>query len=86
MATVKDTTCQGGEMQRIYKNDGFFNRWTDWRLTESGTFEIQDHKETQSTTTMKEYPQVRKTGVDAVHAMLPTEGLYVNSPNNLIAN
>ena len=25
---------------------------------------------------MKEYPQVRKTGVDAVHEKLPTEGLY----------
>ena len=24
----------------------------------------------------KEYPQVRKTGVDAVHEKLPTEGLY----------
>ena len=22
MATVKDTTCQGGEMERIYKDDG----------------------------------------------------------------
>ena len=28
------------------------------------------------TTTMKEYPQVRKTCVDAVHEKLPTEGLY----------
>ena len=25
---------------------------------------------------MTEYPQVRKTGVDAVHEELPTEGLY----------
>ena len=24
----------------------------------------------------KEYPQVRKTGVDEVHEKLPTEGLY----------
>ena len=22
MATVKDTACQGGEMERIYKDDG----------------------------------------------------------------
>ena len=22
MATVKDATCQGGEMERIYKDDG----------------------------------------------------------------
>ena len=27
----------------------------------------------------KEYPQVRKTIVDAVHEKLPTEGLYVAS-------
>ena len=33
-------------------------------------------KKYRSTTTMKEYPQVRKTGVDAVHEKLPTEGLY----------
>ena len=25
---------------------------------------------------MKEYPQVRKTGVDAVHEKLPIEGCY----------
>ena len=25
---------------------------------------------------MKEYPQIRKTGFDAVHVKLPTEGLY----------
>ena len=25
---------------------------------------------------MKKYPQVRKTGVDAVHEKLPMEGLY----------
>ena len=25
---------------------------------------------------LKKYPQVRKTGVDAVHEKLPTEGLY----------
>ena len=44
--------------------------------TENGTFEIQDHIETQKYNNheaMKEYPQVRKTGVDAVHDKLPTE-------------
>ena len=33
-------------------------------------------KKYRSTTTMKKYPQVRNTGVDAVHEKLPTEGLY----------
>ena len=32
----------------------------------------------------KEYPQVRKTGVDAVHEKLPTEGLY--HEENVICN
>ena len=34
-------------------------------------------KKHRSTTTMKEYSQVRKTGVDAAHEKLPTEGLYL---------
>ena len=37
----------------------------------------------RSTTTMKEYRQVRKTGVDAVHEKLPTEGLYREEKCNL---
>ena len=32
MATVKDTTCQGGEIERNYKDDGSSTGWTDWRL------------------------------------------------------
>ena len=31
-------------------------------------------KKHRSITTMKEYPQVRETSVDAVHEKLPTEG------------
>ena len=33
-------------------------------------------KKHRSTTNMKEDPQVRKTGADAVHEKLPAEGLY----------
>ena len=33
-------------------------------------------KKHRSTATMKEYPQVRKTGVNAVHEKLPAEDLY----------
>jgi hypothetical protein len=32
---------------------------------------------------MKKYPQVRKTGVDAVHEKLPTDGLYHEKNCNL---
>ena len=40
-------------------------------------------KKYRSTTTMKEYPQVRKTGVDAVHEKLPRRSI---SRRNVICN
>ena len=48
----------------VQKHASVFNKW-DSRL----------HRN-RSTTTKKEYPRVRKTGVDAVHEKLPTEGVY----------
>ena len=49
-----------------------------YELTEivykSGTYEIQDHIETEEQQPWGEYPQVRKKGVAAVHEKLPTEG------------
>jgi hypothetical protein len=35
-----DKTCQGGKMERKT------TRLADWKITESGTYEIQDHTET----------------------------------------
>ena len=57
MATVKDTTCQGGEMERIYKDDGSS---TGEQTKESGTYEIQDHKETQKYNNHKGVPRSQK--------------------------
>ena len=37
----------------------------------SGLFEIQDHTSRSTTNNEYEYPQVRKTGVDAVHESCP---------------
>jgi hypothetical protein len=72
-----DTTDQGGEMVRNYKG---------WRLyskdeqtgdqKESGLYEIQDHTCRSTTNYEYKYPQVGKTGVDAVNEKLPTDGLY----------
>ena len=45
-------------------------------IKRSGLYEIQrSHKQKYSQDEYK-YPQVRKTGVDAVHEKLPTDGLY----------
>jgi hypothetical protein len=42
-----DTTCQGGKMERKNnKGDGSSTRLADWKITESGTYKIQDHTET----------------------------------------
>ncbi len=37
----------------------------------NGPYEIQDHIENRSTTTMNKYPHVGKTGVDAEHGSCP---------------
>jgi hypothetical protein len=51
--------------------------WTDWRSKRSGLHEIQDHTSRSTTKNFEyKYPQVGKTGVDAVHEKLPTDGLY----------
>jgi hypothetical protein len=45
-------------------------------IKESGLYEIQDHTSRSTANYEYKYPQVGKTGVDAVHEKLPTEGLY----------
>jgi hypothetical protein len=68
-----DTTDQGGEMVRNYKDEV---SCTDWRSkgVDYMRFKITQ-AEVQPTNEYK-YPQVEKTGVDAVHEKLPTDGLY----------
>ncbi len=62
-----DTTCQGGKMERNYKDDGSSTKMNRLEINENGPYEIQDHREKQKYNNTNKYPQVRKTGVDAVH-------------------
>ncbi len=73
MATVQ--TQQIREMERNYKDDGSSLRMNRLKIRENELNEIEDHT-SRSTTTMNKYPQVGKTGIDAVHEKLPTDGLY----------
>ncbi len=66
-----DTTNQGEEMKRNYKDDGSSTMdETDWRSSE---VEYMRFRTTQQKYNKNEYkyPQVRKTGVDAVHGSCP---------------
>jgi hypothetical protein len=47
---------------------------------ENGPYEIQDHAEKQKYNNMNKYPQVRKTGVDAVHESCP-QMVYIMKKN-----
>jgi hypothetical protein len=59
-------------MERNYKNDGSSRDEADWRSKEVEYMKIQDHTKNRSTTNYEyKYPQVRKTGVDAVHGSCP---------------
>jgi hypothetical protein len=66
-----DTTNQGGEMERRYKDDGYTTRMNRLEIKRSGLYEIQDHTSRSTTNDEHKYPQVRKTGVDAVHESCP---------------
>ena len=48
----------------------------EWNCIEYTFYAVSGSWQTMEQTTMKEYPQVRMTGVDAVHEKLSTEGLY----------
>ncbi len=48
-----DTTDQGGEMERNYKDEGFSTRMNRLEIKRSGLYEIQDH--TSRRTTNYEY-------------------------------
>ncbi len=66
-----DTTDQGGEMVRNYKmkalqqdeQTGDQKKWTIW--------DSRSHTSRSTTNSEYKYPQVRKTGVDAVHESCP---------------
>ncbi len=75
MANSSDTTNQGGEMVRNYKMKALQKdeQTGDQR---NGIYETQDHTKQKYNNYEYKYPQVRKTGVDAVHEKLPTDGLY----------
>ncbi len=42
-----DTTCQGGKMERNYKDDGYSTRMNRLEINENGPYEIRDHIEKQ---------------------------------------
>jgi hypothetical protein len=46
-----DKTCQGGKMERKYKDDGSSTRMNRLEINADGPYEIQDHTENRSTTT-----------------------------------
>ncbi len=72
-----NTTNQGGKMERNNKDDGSSTRMNRLEIKENGLYEIQDHtKQKYNNNYEYKYPQVGKTGVDAVHEKLPTDGLY----------
>jgi hypothetical protein len=64
-----DTTDQGGEMVRNYKNEGSTARMN--KTGRSPKIDYMRFKTTQKNRStnknMNKYPQVRKTGGDAVH-------------------
>ncbi len=66
-----DTTNQGCKMERNYKDEDSTPRMNRLEIKRSGLFEIQDHTSRSTTNNEYEYPQVRKTGVDAVHESCP---------------
>ncbi len=69
------TTDQGGEMERNYKDEGSTARMNRLEIKE---VDYMRFKITSRSTTNYEYkyPQFGKTGIDAVHEKLPTDGLY----------
>ncbi len=66
-----DTTNQGGKMERNYKDDDSSRDEADWRSKEVEYMKIQDHTSRSTTNYEYKYPQVRKTGVNAVHGSCP---------------
>jgi hypothetical protein len=74
-----DTTNQGGEMERNYKDEGSTKdeQTGDHR---NGLYEIQDHTSRSTTNYKYKYPQVGKTAVDAVHESCP-QMVYIMKKN-----
>ncbi len=70
-----DTTDQGGEMERNYKDDGSTTRINRLDIKRSGLYEIQDHTSRSTTNYEYKYP----------HEKLPTDGLY-HKKNIVICN
>jgi hypothetical protein len=62
--TVQTQRIREERWREKLKDDGSSTRMNRQEIKRSGIYEIQDHTN-RSTTTM--HPQVRKTGVDAVH-------------------
>jgi hypothetical protein len=66
---ISDTTNQGGKMERNFKDDGS-SRMNRLKIREMDYMRFKT-TQNRSTTTMNKYPQVGKTGVDAVHESCP---------------
>jgi hypothetical protein len=76
MATVQTQHVGEERWRENYKDDGSSTRMNRLEINENGPYENQEHTEKQKYNNMNKYPQVRKTGVDAEHEKLPTDGLY----------
>jgi hypothetical protein len=70
-----DTTFQGGMMERKQQNskdDGSLTRLADWKITEMKHMRFKTtQKQQKCSKNMNKYPEVGKTGVDAVHGSCP---------------
>ncbi len=58
---ISDTTDQGGEMVRNYKDEGSTARMNRLEIKKNGLYEIQDHTSRSTTNYEYKYPQVGKT-------------------------
>jgi hypothetical protein len=66
-----DTTNQRGKDGENYRSDGSTTRKNRLEISRNGLYEIQDHTSRSTTNYEYKYPQVGKTGVDAVHESCP---------------
>jgi hypothetical protein len=67
MATVKTQHVREGKWRETTRMMVLQQGQTDWRLLKVDHMKFKTTQKHRSTITMKEYPQVGKTGVDAVH-------------------
>jgi hypothetical protein len=71
MVTVQTQQIREEDGEKLQDEGSNIKDEQDWRSKRSGLFEIQDHTSRSTTNNEYKYPQVQKTGVDAVHESCP---------------